>query len=136
MGCSTALPESSALATPPLKRPPFIPTLSPFRCGQLCAAPQDPIPALGDGSPRFPDAVGAWYEYDEGTAILPMSDDPPAKDIPPTGYTIRFDGTLAAPGAVQLFCERPNLPRELVPTTAFVDAWGRFLSNEGRPADW
>jgi hypothetical protein len=50
--------------------------------------------ALGVGAERL--YVGMFDEYDEGTAVMPMSDDPPSP--PPS--------------------------------------WGRFITNEGRPADW
>lgn len=182
--------------------------------------------------------VGMLDEYDEGTAILPMSDDPPttvqragvsakfsqnatpswegksvsanplqinmplndtppAKDVQPTGFTVRLEGNLVVPtsgsytfsvegapgdgavlsvgtqkvkveafgkgaknsvtlqleperpvvyrldyrhetasGTAQLLWESPDIPREVVPVSAFVDAWGRFITNEGRPSDW
>ena len=50
--------------------------------------------ALRSGAGRL--FVGMFDEYDEGTAIMPMTDDPPD---PPS-------------------------------------AWGRFLTNDGRPSDW
>jgi hypothetical protein len=50
--------------------------------------------ALGSGASRL--FVGMFDEYDEGTAIMPMTDDPP--DPPPS--------------------------------------WGRFITNDGKPADW
>ncbi|MEI6714668.1 MAG: PA14 domain-containing protein [Verrucomicrobiota bacterium] len=182
--------------------------------------------------------VGMLDEYDEGTAILPMSDSPPptprrpgtsakffpgtlpsaegkfvglnppkidlplndtapVKNVPATEYSIRFDGTLIVPepglytftvegaegdsatlsignkrlkvdpfgpgaktrisieadnqqplvyrldyqhhsnsGALRLFWESSKIPKEVIPESAYIDAWGRFLSNEGKPADW
>ena len=178
--------------------------------------------------------VGMFDEYDEGTAILPMSDDPPPtptrpglnlkflsgddderplnlhvpsvdlslteqppfKGMPPTDYTLRFEGEIlspvdgrylfrtegasgdeamlalgraeirwdrfpddtdpalglllkdgeavplrleyrhrAAPGQVRLNWETPTGVRQTIPEAAFVDAWGRFLTNDGQPAD-
>lgn len=39
-------------------------------------------------------------------------------------------------GTLRLFWESENVPREPVPDSAFLDAWGRFVTNEGKPADW
>jgi hypothetical protein len=188
--------------------------------------------AEGGGDRLF---VGMYDEYDEGTAIIPMSDDPPptprrpgvnvkifardrwegraiqktipqldldlpagspGKDLPETGYSAILDGTLTAPkdgpyalsieapagakakfkvgdkqlkidsfptsspltlivdlkagqltpyqieythgstpGKIQLFWQRPQAARELIPANALIDAWGRFLTNEGKPSD-
>jgi hypothetical protein len=41
-----------------------------------------------------------------------------------------------APGAVHLLWEGPGITRQPVPESAFTDAWGRFLTNEGHPSDW
>jgi hypothetical protein len=32
--------------------------------------------------------------------------------------------------------ESPGMPPEPVPPDMVRDAWGRFLTNEGRPSDW
>jgi hypothetical protein len=170
--------------------------------------------------------VGMFDEYDESTAVMPMSDDPPptperpgayamffekpdgkgrvekrnpeqidlefslanfsvryeGQIVPPeTGeYTftvsgapgdsaklemgsekaeIHFDGSESrgvslkmekgkrviyrldyshreAPGRLQLLWEGPSIPKQPVPATALVDAWGRFLTNEGKPPTW
>ena len=178
--------------------------------------------------------VGMFDEYDEGTAILPMSDDPPPtstrpglnlkflpdgdgerplnthlhavdlplsdqpplKGIPAVNYTMRFEGEIIPPttgryvfrvegasgdqatldldqtqtrwsrfpdeadpafglllkqgaaiplqleyqhhaalGRLRLTWETPGGECQTVPESAFVDAWGRFLTNEGQPAD-
>jgi len=55
---------------------------------------QDVYAALGSGATRL--FIGMFDEYDESTAVMPMTDDPP--DPPP--------------------------------------AWGRFLTNLGKPSDW
>ena len=39
-------------------------------------------------------------------------------------------------GSLQLFWEAPGVPRQPVPSSALLDAWGRFINNEGRPSDW
>ncbi|MEY3895937.1 MAG: hypothetical protein RLZZ214_1457, partial [Verrucomicrobiota bacterium] len=39
-------------------------------------------------------------------------------------------------GSLQLLWETPNRPQQLVPATALHDAWGRFITNEGKPSDW
>jgi hypothetical protein len=182
--------------------------------------------------------VGMFDEYDEGTAILSMSDDPPptprqpgtalklfdnakeqgkplilnrpqielkldgtapAKNIPPQNMAIMWEGQLFAPatgtyqfeiegapgdtcsfsldntpvlkniklggpvpaktapliltagkpavyrldylhgtatGTVRLFWQSPSLPRQEIPASALVDAWGRFVTPEGHPSDW
>ncbi|MEI8037593.1 MAG: PA14 domain-containing protein [Verrucomicrobiota bacterium] len=41
-----------------------------------------------------------------------------------------------APGTLRLMWEFPGTARQQVPAAALRDAWGRFLSNEGRPSDW
>ena len=178
--------------------------------------------------------VGMFDEYDEGTAILPMSDDPPPvptrpglnlkflpsgdgerplnihvpsvdlpftdqppfKGMPATGFTLRFEGKIIPPatgrymfhsegvpgdqaslgigqvemhygqfpdaadpafslllkegdpvtfrleyqhrdqpGRVRLDWETPGEGQQPVPASAFIDSWGRFLTNEGHPAD-
>jgi hypothetical protein len=52
--------------------------------------------------------------------------------------TYRLDYTHAtAPGAMRLLWESsPGLSSQEVPASAFVDAWGRFLNNEGNPPDF
>lgn len=178
--------------------------------------------------------VGMYDEYDEGTAIIPMSDDPPptpqrpgvnakiygtdrwegravtknppqfdldlseppGRGVPDTHYQIAADGSIippadgsyrfsvegptggsatlqvgdtklklkpfpeatpsvltvnlkagermnykvdyrheSTPGRLQLFWEGPGISRQLIPASALVDAWGRFVTNEGKPAD-
>jgi len=179
--------------------------------------------------------VGMFDEYDESTAIMPMSDDPPptprrpgvnvkiydkdrwegravhktipqldlelapgspGRDLPETGYSAILDGTIQAPadgsytftieapeggkvsfdildqkirnvmfpaekpasvtvdlkageltaykieyvhgstpGKIQMFWEHTGSARELVPASSLVDAWGRFITNEGKPSD-
>ena len=39
------------------------------------------------------------------------------------------------PGRVRLSWATPTQGKQVVPTSVFVDAWGRFLTNEGEPAD-
>ena len=39
-------------------------------------------------------------------------------------------------GTLRLLWESPDHPREAVPPGALRDAWGRFITNEGRPPDW
>ena len=39
-------------------------------------------------------------------------------------------------GKLRLLWESPDMARRVVPPDAFEDAWGRFITNEGRPADW
>lgn len=39
-------------------------------------------------------------------------------------------------GTLRLLWEFPGRPRQPVPPEALQDAWGRFLTNEGRPSDW
>ena len=191
--------------------------------------------------------VGMFDEYDEGTAIMPMSDDPPptprrdgtvvkffanpkmqeqaevvtkpqveftfngaapARNIPPENFLMRWEGQIVppsdglykieiegppddtwelwldgkkvlphpkpnpgdnsggepssadnniaevtmtngqliiyrldymhatTPGTMRLLWQGPSLDRQEIPPSAFVDAWGRFLTNEGNPADW
>ena len=180
--------------------------------------------------------VGMFDEYDEGTAILPMSDDPPptperpgtsvkffanskaqenpvtleetqiaieltgappAKNIPAENFLMRWEGLIVPPadgdytlavegvpndsatlwiddkrvldikqlgqgqektvivplsaskrsiyridylhgtgqGRFQLVWQSSAIPRQPVPASALVDAWGRFVTNEGLPAD-
>ncbi len=180
--------------------------------------------------------VGMYDEYDESTAIIPMSDDPPptverpgtvvkfyadpklqetgtvvvypqvqmpldgtspAKGIPGTNFFMRWEGTIIAPedgnytfsiegapddsaslwfdekkvleigklgeeggksvtipltsgkrvifrlesqhgsgsGTFQLVWQGPNIDRQPVPASALIDAWGRFITNEGHPPD-
>lgn len=181
--------------------------------------------------------VGMFDEYDEGTAIMPMSDDPPptpsrpgtvvkffanpkmqeqaetihkpqvglnfdgtapARNVPPENYLMRWEGQVippadgtytleiegapgdtwtlwlegkqviktnqpgaepvktvsvdmtagqmvvyridylhgTAPGTMRFFWQGPSIDRQEVPASALVDAWGRFLTNEGHPSDW
>ncbi len=181
--------------------------------------------------------VGMFDEYDESTAIIPMSDDPPptprepgtsvkffpvpglnehpetahkeqvaltfdgttapAKGTPPNNFSMRWEGQLIVPaegdytfdiegaagdaaalwidgkqvlkiarlgegnspgkaltlkagqpvvyrleynhgtatGALRLTWQRAGGAREEVPAAVYVDAWGRFLTNEGDPPD-
>ncbi|MDD4922259.1 MAG: PA14 domain-containing protein [Bacteroidales bacterium] len=39
-------------------------------------------------------------------------------------------------GKVRLLWEGPGISRQLVPQSVFIDAWGRFLNNEGKKSDW
>ena len=39
-------------------------------------------------------------------------------------------------GTLRLLWEGPGLPRRPVPPEALQDAWGRFITNEGKPSDW
>jgi hypothetical protein len=49
----------------------------------------------------------------------------------------RLDYTHAStPGAMRLVWTGPSIERQEVPAAALVDAWGRFLTNEGHPSDW
>ncbi|HEX4140041.1 MAG TPA: PA14 domain-containing protein [Candidatus Methylacidiphilales bacterium] len=181
--------------------------------------------------------VGMFDEYDEGTAIMPMTDDPPptpkrpgavvkffadpklqehaeeqnrpqveqvfdgtapTKKTPPDNYLMRWEGQIVpsgdgdytlqidgapgdsatlwidgkqvakddnigsgpaktasvtltsgqpviyridythrnAPGTMRLMWQAPGGQPEEVPASALVDAWGRFLTNEGHPSDW
>lgn len=179
--------------------------------------------------------VGMFDEYDESTAVMPMSDDPPptpqrpgtyavffeklegqgrherrnpeqidlelgpqppAESIPATNFSVRYEGQIIAPatgeytftvqgaagdfakleigseksefrfgegeskgvtlrmergarviyrldynhretpGRLQLIWEGPSTPKQTVPATALIDAWGRFLTNEEKPAVW
>ena len=181
--------------------------------------------------------VGMFDEYDEGTAIMPMSDDPPPtpdrpgasalffrgpkseghghrvalpavelalggqfpdKSLPPSDFLVRIttrigfakagaytlsvegvpgdDLTLSvggkkliaarnitgtarasepvivsagqalncrleyrhgsAPGKLRMLWESAGVPRAPIPAEALHDAWGRFLTNEGKPGDW
>ncbi|HEY0257411.1 MAG TPA: PA14 domain-containing protein, partial [Candidatus Methylacidiphilales bacterium] len=181
--------------------------------------------------------VGMFDEYDEGTAIMPMSDDPPptpqepgtvvkffadpkmqeqpvtvnkpeveqsfdgtppAKNMPLENYLMRWEGQIippadgtysleiegapgdtwslwiagkqvlkidhpdtaaaktasvawtagqrviyridylhgTAPGAMRFVWQGPSIDRQEIPASALVDAWGRFVTNEGRPPDW
>ena len=179
--------------------------------------------------------VGMFDEYDEGTAIAPMSDDPPptpsrpgtvvkffadpklqehpetsrrsrvaftfdgsapARGIPPQNFLMRWEGQIVPPsdgdytlkvegpatdswslwinekqvatktagapatdavhvamtanqkviyrldythasdpGNLKLVWQDPAIPEAEIPESAFVDAWGRFLTNEGSPPD-
>ena len=181
--------------------------------------------------------VGMFDEYDEGTAIMPMSDDPPptpsrpgttvkffanpqmqeqaviitkpqvelsfddtspARNIPSEKYLMRWEGQIVppadgtygleiegapgdtatlwiqgkqvlkinsigaapvdpasvemtagqkviyridylhmtSPGTMRFVWQGPSLDRQEIPASALVDAWGRFLTNEGNPPDW
>ncbi|MES2308563.1 MAG: PA14 domain-containing protein [Verrucomicrobiota bacterium] len=179
--------------------------------------------------------VGMFDEYNEGTAIMPMSDDTPetprapgviakfypggkpqenpiiqSQPIPrcdlnyapvagvmPQDYTVKWEGLLVAPasgtytmiikgaledevtifllnskvvdsqkitdelfpqatfsatekgvpfrveyrhfkekGKVEFFWKLGSGKEESIPESAFVSAWGRFLTNEGKPSDW
>jgi len=42
----------------------------------------------------------------------------------------------SAHGVMRLMWTGPSIERQEVPATAFFDAWGRFVSNEGHPSDW
>lgn len=39
-------------------------------------------------------------------------------------------------GTMRLLWEAPGMPRQPVAVSALSDAWGRFINNEGKPADW
>ena len=181
--------------------------------------------------------VGMFDEYDESTAIMPMSDDapptpvrpgvfasfsnplnrgerpqhrllpniefpfgsaPPAKQIPAENFGIRMSGQIVFPaagqytfsiegaaddrtelfvngkkivavakisgpgrattpvsaiagqalpyrldyhhgtgaGTLRLLWESNSIPRQPVPATALRDAWGRFITTDGKPTDW
>lgn len=41
-----------------------------------------------------------------------------------------------APGTLRLMWQMPATSRQPVPPAMLRDAWGRFLTNEGRPSDW
>ncbi len=41
-----------------------------------------------------------------------------------------------ATGTLRLLWQSPSIPRQSVPPAALQDAWGRFITNEGKPADW
>ncbi len=181
--------------------------------------------------------VGMFDEYDEGTAIIPMSDDPPPTpkepgtvvkffanpeqqehaeivhkpqveqtftDMPPINkipaehYLMRWEGQIVPPadgtytleiegapgdtwtlwiddkqvlksdqpgeaavktasvamtagqmviyridylhgtepGTMRFVWQGPSIDRQEIPASALVDAWGRFVTNEGNPSDW
>lgn len=170
--------------------------------------------------------VGMFDEYDEGTAVMPMSDDPPRTperpgayavvfekpdrqgkeerrnpkqidlELAETSFSVRYEGQIIPPeageytftvsgargdsatlevgaekteirfegsepkgllvrmdkgkraiyridynhrettGRLQLLWEGPSISKQVVPAAALVDAWGRFLTNEGKPATW
>ncbi len=42
----------------------------------------------------------------------------------------------AANGRLRLYWESPGMARQAVPADVLEDAWGRFITNDGRPADW
>jgi len=42
----------------------------------------------------------------------------------------------SAAGTLRLLWQSPSIPRQAVPPEALQDAWGRFISNEGKPSDW
>jgi hypothetical protein len=39
-------------------------------------------------------------------------------------------------GMLRLLWESQEIPRQPVPPEALQDAWGRFITNEGKPSDW
>ena len=39
-------------------------------------------------------------------------------------------------GTLRLLWESSVMPRQPVPASALFDAWGRFITNEGKPSDW
>ena len=42
----------------------------------------------------------------------------------------------AGKGTLRLLWEGPGITRQPVASSALCDAWGRFVTNEGKPADW
>ena len=39
-------------------------------------------------------------------------------------------------GSLKLLWENPGMIKQPIPASALRDAWGRFITNEGRPSDW
>ena len=39
-------------------------------------------------------------------------------------------------GTLRLLWETPASPRQPVPSSALQDAWGRFITNDGKPSNW
>ena len=40
------------------------------------------------------------------------------------------------PGTMRFVWQGPSIDRQEIPASALVDAWGRFVTNEGNPSDW
>ena len=43
---------------------------------------------------------------------------------------------LTGQGTLRLLWETPEMPRQPVDPNALCDAWGRFITNEGKSPDW
>ncbi|MGL4400851.1 MAG: hypothetical protein ACRCXD_13355 [Luteolibacter sp.] len=43
---------------------------------------------------------------------------------------------LTGKGVLRLLWETPDMPRQPVDPSALLDAWGRFITNEGKSPDW
>jgi hypothetical protein len=65
------------------------------------------------------------------TANVPVA----ASNRDPVFFRLEYrHGT--ANGTLRLLWESPAMPRQPVPPEALQDAWGRFITNEGKPSDW
>ena len=86
------------------------------------------------------DSCSLWID---GKQVIPKQDvggpvDPTTLVTMTAGkrVTYRLDYTHAAgTGALRLLWEGPSVASEEIPDSAYVDAWGRFLTNEGNPPD-
>ena len=55
----------------------------------------------------------------------------------PVAYRLDYTHTHASGlGTMRLLWQGPSLERQEIPASALMDAWGRFLTNEGHPSDW
>jgi hypothetical protein len=102
------------------------------------------FPAKGDYTFSVEGAPGDDVElFFDGKKILEAKDlNGPATTQTPVafdagaGVDYRLDYRhRTGTGTVRLMWERPGLPRQAVPSEALLDAWGRFITNEGKPAD-
>ncbi len=165
---------------------------------------------MSDDPPPTPERPGAYVEYFAGPNLdgrreegnpkavdLPLGDSPPANGIPARNFSARIQGQIVPPssgkytfrlsgapgdsaklqagdqrveisnagdssgktvslplianqrviyqieyrhaenpGAIQLLWSGPSIAEQPIPAAALVDAWGRFLTNEGHPSDW
>ena len=86
------------------------------------------------------DSCSLWID---GKQVLPTKPvggaDPPSATVTTRAgklVTYRLDYTHATgAGALKLMWEGPSVDRQEIPDSAYVDAWGRFLNNEGHPPD-
>jgi len=68
-----------------------------------------------------------------GTAVAKIPITAVAGDPPPFRLEYRHK---SGSGTLRLFCESADVARQVVPDIALRDAWGRFITNDGMPADW